>query len=133
MPTVVDMDRPMEDNTLVKQSSPPARELRGHPARILAHMCCGPCSVYPLKTALRGRAEVWGFFHNPNIHPYAEFKRRLDAVKTLARTLSVDVICDDEYRGASFIRGLRRYAPDAGDGAYRKRGLEVPLLLLFAA
>lgn len=69
-------------------------------------MCCGPCSVIPLKRIMAGRAEVWGFFYNPNIHPFAEFKRRLDAVKTLAGFLSINIICDEAYRAKAFIKGL---------------------------
>ncbi|MBI5237646.1 MAG: epoxyqueuosine reductase QueH, partial [Deltaproteobacteria bacterium] len=33
---------------------------------------------------LQGRTEVTGFFFNPNIHPRSEFKKRLEAAKTLA-------------------------------------------------
>lgn len=76
--------------------------------RILVHMCCGPCSVYPLKTALQGSAEVWGYFHNPNIHPLSEFRRRLAAVKALASYLSIKVIYDEEYTPIRFIKGMKR-------------------------
>lgn len=77
--------------------------------RILVHICCGPCSIIPLKTALEGRARVWGYFHNPNIHPYSEFKKRLAAVKELAGYLSIDVIYDEEYRPTEFIAGVRSH------------------------
>ena len=41
------------------------------------HICCAPCSIYTLKK-LRGEgADVYGYFFNPNIHPYTEFKKRL--------------------------------------------------------
>lgn len=79
----------------------------GPPARLLVHICCGPCSIMPLKAVLDGKAEVWGFFHNPNIHPYAEFKKRLASVKTLARLMSIELICDDLYRPMGFIRGMK--------------------------
>lgn len=75
--------------------------------RILVHMCCGPCSIIPLKTILQGKAEVWGFFHNPNIHPYSEFRKRLEAVKTLASYLSVNLICDEDYKPVEFIKGMK--------------------------
>ncbi|MBI5643773.1 MAG: epoxyqueuosine reductase QueH [Deltaproteobacteria bacterium] len=76
------------------------------PARVLVHICCGPCSIMPLK-AILGSAEVWGFFHNPNIHPYSEFKLRLDAVKKLAGFLSINVLYDEEYKPIPFIKGLK--------------------------
>lgn len=70
-------------------------------------MCCGPCSIYPLKELLKDTAEVWGFFYNPNIHPYSEFKKRLGAVKTLAGLMSVNVICDESYKPVYFIKNLK--------------------------
>lgn len=78
--------------------------------RILVHMCCGPCSIYPIK-AILPRMEVWGYFHNPNIHPGAEFRKRVEAAKTLAKYLSIDIICDEEYRPIPFIRALRASIP----------------------
>lgn len=83
------------------------------PKRILVHICCGPCSVAPLKYFLEGRAEVCGFFHNPNIHPKKEFLARLDAAKTLARILSLNVIFDEEYRPLPFIKGQKASSGDA--------------------
>lgn len=81
----------------------------GKPA-VLAHICCGPCSVMPLKSLLEGQAEVSGFFHNPNIHPLSEFRKRLEAAKELARHLSLDVIFDEEYRPSAFLKGMREHA-----------------------
>ena len=72
--------------------------------RLLVHMCCGPCSVYPVKKALEGRMEVWGYFYNPNIHPYTEYKKRLDAVKILAYTMELKVIYNDSYDMEEFLR-----------------------------
>ncbi len=43
--------------------------------KVLLHICCAPCTIYPLKV-LRGEGhEVTGFFYNPNIHPYTEFQK----------------------------------------------------------
>ncbi len=84
------------------------------PARILVHMCCGPCSIYPLKIILKEKSQVFGFFHNPNIHPYSEFKKRLSAVKKLAALLSLEVIYDEEYRPMAFIKGMKA-SLDSGD------------------
>ncbi|MBI5903255.1 MAG: epoxyqueuosine reductase QueH [Deltaproteobacteria bacterium] len=83
--------------------------------RILVHMCCGPCSIYPIK-AMLPRMAVWGYFHNPNIHPYAEFRKRVEAAKTLAGYLSIDIICDEEYRPLPFIRALKSSIPPDASG-----------------
>jgi predicted adenine nucleotide alpha hydrolase (AANH) superfamily ATPase len=53
--------------------------------RILLHVCCGPCALYPLRRLREQGHEVTGLFYNPNIHPYQEFRRRLDAVRHFAQ------------------------------------------------
>jgi predicted adenine nucleotide alpha hydrolase (AANH) superfamily ATPase len=80
---------------------------------MLVHMCCGPCSIIPLKSALKDRYDIRGFFHNPNIHPYSEFLKRLSAVKTLASYLSIELICDEEYRPTAFVKGMKASIPSS--------------------
>lgn len=87
------------------------------PKRVLAHICCGPCSIYPLKVMLEGRTEVTGFFFNPNIHPRSEFKKRLEAAKTLAKYLSLNLLCAEDYAPSGFIKGAR-----AASGLSRVKG-----------
>jgi predicted adenine nucleotide alpha hydrolase (AANH) superfamily ATPase len=64
--------------------------------RMLVHMCCGPCSVWPLKKLLEGNIEVWGFFYNPNIHPREEFLKRLEAAKLLASYMGIKAVFVEE-------------------------------------
>ena len=45
--------------------------------KILLHICCAQCAVYPLQALRDAGHEVQGFFYNPNIHPYQEYHRRL--------------------------------------------------------
>ncbi len=75
--------------------------------RLLVHMCCGPCSIYPLRRILADRMDVWGLFYNPNIHPLAEFRRRLEAVRELARFMSISVLFFDDYRPSEFVKGIK--------------------------
>ncbi len=97
---------------------------KGASFRVLAHICCGPCSIYPLKELLKGRADggstpvVWGFFYNPNIHPYSEFKKRLTAAKTLSNLLAVNVIFHEKYEPSVFVKGVK----GARDGSARFPG-----------
>jgi len=69
---------------------------------LLLHICCGPCACYPLTVLREEGVTVRGFFHNPNIHPYQEFQRRLEGVEQLAARLGLTVDYDREY-------GLRHY------------------------
>jgi len=74
--------------------------------KILLHMCCAPCTVYPLR-ALEGEdVGVIGFFFNPNIHPYQEYQRRLETVRQLAAQVTLEVIYRDEYDVTRFLRQL---------------------------
>lgn len=45
--------------------------------RLLLHACCAPCSSAVLER-LAGYFDVTVFYYNPNIHPQAEYTRRLD-------------------------------------------------------
>ncbi|MBI5327474.1 MAG: epoxyqueuosine reductase QueH [Deltaproteobacteria bacterium] len=72
--------------------------------KLLIHICCGPCAVYPLKRIFDGKMEVWGFFFNPNIHPYTEYQKRLGAVKILADKMDVKMIYRDEYGLEEFLK-----------------------------
>lgn len=72
--------------------------------KLLVHICCGPCAIYPLKKILDGRMDVWGFFFNPNIHPYTEYQKRLSAVKILAEKMDIKMIYRDEYNLEEFLK-----------------------------
>ncbi len=51
---------------------------------LLLHICCAPCTVYSLD-ALRAEGFcVRGLFSNPNIHPLAEYRRRLETLQAYA-------------------------------------------------
>ncbi len=72
--------------------------------RILLHLCCGPCTVYPLARLRESGHEVSGLFFNPNIHPYKEFRRRIDAVRQLAEAVDFPVEIDTEYGLTEYLR-----------------------------
>ena len=62
--------------------------------KILIHVCCGPCGIYPLKK-LEEQFEVTAFYFNPNIHPEAEYKNRLKAFKKYLKKNKIDFIVGD--------------------------------------
>lgn len=71
---------------------------------ILLHVCCGPCTIYPL-TAIRAQGhEARGYFFNPNIHPYKEFQRRLEALEVMSQQLDFHVDFQREYGLRGFLR-----------------------------
>lgn len=72
--------------------------------RILLHVCCGPCTVYPLDVLRREGLEVSGLFYNPNIHPFREFRQRIQALEELARRTGFAVEIRREYGLRHFLR-----------------------------
>ncbi|HOJ52725.1 MAG TPA: epoxyqueuosine reductase QueH [Syntrophales bacterium] len=65
--------------------------------KILLHICCGPCAIYPLKVLREEGCEVTGLFYNPNIHPYAEFEKRRLALASLGEIEHLPLIIDAAY------------------------------------
>ena len=47
--------------------------------KLLMHTCCAPCSVYCIDTLKEEGIEPTLYWYNPNIHPYIEYKTRIDA------------------------------------------------------
>lgn len=72
--------------------------------RILLHICCAPCAIYPVEQLKREGFEVHGLWYNPNIHPYQEYLLRLETLKHYAARIDLPVICKDEYGLREFIR-----------------------------
>jgi len=72
--------------------------------KILLHICCGPCLIYPLDVLREKGLEVVGYFFNPNIHPYTEFLKRKETLENYAVSKSLKMIWDGEYPMEEFFR-----------------------------
>ncbi|MGC8718812.1 MAG: epoxyqueuosine reductase QueH [Thermodesulforhabdaceae bacterium] len=78
--------------------------------RILLHTCCGPCTIFPLRSLREKGFDVFGFYYNPNIHPYQEWERRLEALQEVAKSEGIDkpfhVIVREDYPLEEFLRNV---------------------------
>lgn len=74
--------------------------------KLLLHICCAPCTIYPLGVLKDGGHEVCGFFYNPNIHPYLEYKKRLDTIKSYAAQEQLPFLFSEEYPMELFLRNV---------------------------
>jgi hypothetical protein len=74
--------------------------------KILLHICCAPCAVFPVESLAGAGHAVRGFFFNPNIQPYQEFERRTQALETLAEQVKLPVIWDRTYDLEGFFRAV---------------------------
>ncbi len=74
--------------------------------KLLLHICCAPCTIYPLGVLKDSGHEVCGFFYNPNIHPYLEYKKRLDTIKSYAVQERLPFLFSEEYPMELFLRNV---------------------------
>ena len=80
--------------------------LRFPQVKVLLHICCANCAITPLERMKEKGNEVTGYFFNPNIHPYQEYQKRLDALKQYSGTVGLEVIYRDEYLLEEFLRNV---------------------------
>lgn len=81
--------------------------------KLLLHICCANCAIYPVKILRQQNLAVTGYFSNHNIHPYLEYRKRLEAVREYAAKVELDVIYREEYRLEEFLASV------AGDARFR--------------
>lgn len=74
--------------------------------RLLLHICCAPCAIYAFSELRRNFKEVFGFWYNPNIHPFLEYERRLKAVKIWVEREKIRIIYKDDYDLKGFLRQI---------------------------
>lgn len=72
--------------------------------KLLLHICCAPCAIYPLKILRQESFEVMGFFYRHNIHPYTECLRRQETLQSFAASEDLRVIYQKGYDLEGFIR-----------------------------
>jgi predicted adenine nucleotide alpha hydrolase (AANH) superfamily ATPase len=74
--------------------------------KILLHICCANCTIYPLERMEKKGDAVVGYFFNTNINPYQEYKKRLEALKKYSEKVGLKVIYRDEYLLEEFLRNV---------------------------
>lgn len=73
-------------------------------SRILLHTCCAPCTIYPAAALREENLTIHAFFYNPHIQPYQEFQRRLETLKSYAKTEQIPLIVRNDYEPETFFR-----------------------------
>ena len=92
------------DNAMVdgaNMESGPSEEKRA----IVVHICCAPCLATPLPKIREGFQTV-GFFYNPNIQPFQEYRKRLETVRDFSQDEGLPVIYKDDYDPERFMKGV---------------------------
>lgn len=71
--------------------------------KILLHICCATCAILPVRIMREANQSVTGFFHNPNVHPYTEFRKRIESVSDYAKASELEVFFDEDYGLEDFL------------------------------
>jgi len=80
---------------------------------ILLHVCCAPCALYPFFRLKEEGMDPSGYFYNPNIHPYQEYRKRLETVRDFSARVGFEIIYRDGYDLDAFLLRI------VGKGALR--------------
>jgi predicted adenine nucleotide alpha hydrolase (AANH) superfamily ATPase len=85
--------------------------------KIFLHICCAPCALYPYYRLREQGIVPTGYFYNPNIHPYTEYKKRLDTVKDFSHRAGLEVLYREGTISTNFFPGLREKAETGANSA----------------
>lgn len=75
----------------------------------LLHICCAPCANQCIEVLRGDGYTVSGFWYNPNIHPFTEYRQRRNCLREYAAAISLPLIERNDYGLRPFVREV---APD---------------------
>jgi epoxyqueuosine reductase len=74
--------------------------------KLLLHICCAPCSIYPVRVLRQEDHEILGFFYNNNIHPFREYLKRQNTLSQYSEQIDLRVIFSETYDMEGFLRAV---------------------------
>lgn len=75
--------------------------------KILLHTCCAPCSTYVIKKLKEeGYEDITSYWYNINIHPYTEYKARLEALIEYTKMINIPLIIEADYGIREFTKAV---------------------------
>lgn len=89
--------------------------------KLLLHICCAPCSIECINALKEENVQITGFWYNPNIHPFTEYRNRLNTLKEYSKTINLDVIYKDEYGLVNFTKNVIGDLNNRCDYCYKTR------------
>jgi len=89
--------------------------------KMLLHICCAPCSIYPAKILRDEGFDVLGFFYRNNIHPYTECIKRQNTLESYAASIDLNVIYQKGYNVEGFIRNVAFRESNRCEFCYHER------------
>ncbi len=74
--------------------------------KLLMHICCAPCAIYPVETLRSEGIFLMGFFYRSNIHPYQECLKREETLRSYADAIDLKVIYQQGYELVEFLQNV---------------------------
>jgi len=74
--------------------------------KVLLHICCAPCANRPLALLQEQGHNVTGYWYNPNIHPFTEYRSRRNTVREYLDEIGVKLIEQNDYALRPFVRAV---------------------------
>ena len=74
--------------------------------KTLLHICCAPCANQCIDVLRTDGFDVTGFWYNPNIHPFTEYRSRRNCLREYAQTIGLSLLERDEYALRPFVRAV---------------------------
>ena len=74
--------------------------------KTLLHICCAPCANQCIEVLQGDGLEVTGFWYNPNIHPFTEYRARRNTVREYLESIDVKLIEQNDYALRPFVRAV---------------------------
>jgi len=88
---------------------------------LLLHICCGPCAAGPVELLREEGHSVSCIFFNPNVHPYTEHEKRLEAARTFCELADVELVGEPAYELEKFLRSIMYHEDERCPICYRYR------------
>jgi len=89
--------------------------------KLLMHTCCAPCLIAPYNKLKETGMQITGFWFNLNIHPYTEYRKRLETLQDFAAKENMPLIVRDQYGIDEFITGIDGNIDGRCEFCYRHR------------
>ena len=74
--------------------------------KTLLHICCAPCANQCIEVLQKDKYEVPGYWFNPNIHPFTEYRARRNCVREYTAAIGLPLLERDDYGLRPFVRAV---------------------------
>ena len=74
--------------------------------KLLMHICCAPCANMPIDALRAAGMDLTGYWYNPNIHPFTEYRARRNCLQDYAKAIDLPLVVRDDYGLRPFVRAV---------------------------